>query len=163
MRFLWMQLFRTWCFSIHQSGGANKGKKAKKHWSLHTQNCGSPARATTIIEDKGARSHWTKNGSVLPVPSFRSRGRALWHKPRTASKRKRRINHFAKVLSMHTKEGGCMSGTLNHQKPSYVTLSCSFPKGQARRRESSTLCRVEDTLSHLVTASTLSKSWILTA
>lgn len=80
----------------------------------------------------------------------------------TASKRKRRINHFARVLSMHTKEGGCMSGTLNHQKPSYVTLSCSFPKGQARRRESSTLCRVEDTLSHLVTASTFSKSWILT-
>lgn len=45
----------------------------------------------------------------------------------------------------------------------YVTLSCSFPKGQARRRQSSTLCRMEDTLSHLVTASTLSKSWILTA
>lgn len=66
--------------------------------------------------------------------------------------------------SLNARERGRLH--VRHVEPPeaiYVTLSFSSPKGQARRRESSTLWGTEDTVSHLVMASTLSKSWILTA
>lgn len=121
-------------YSINKWGSSNKGGKSKQTLiTTCTHNYGFQLIQPLTFKMRGEQVlTQQKEMNVFFPCSLFVRGTRCYdthtqNVPGTRHpERGRRINHFARVLTMHARKGGCMSGTLNHQKLSMYSFFFLF-------------------------------------
>lgn len=150
--------------SMRQCQRRQKGKDTLIF--MYTHNCSSQPVQPRTLERGGSKVSLKRKKKKQRKCFFLVAGTSHYDAQRkcardVASKKGRRINHFARVLSMHAKRGRLHVRHVEPPEAVYVILS--FPRGQAWGRESATVWSGRWFITTLHLQACSSMSWISSA